>query len=130
MAIKKSFSKVIAPGEHKVTVVEVEKTKTAQTQKDMLKIVFESAGGEKINSYFVKENEYALRDLGKLKMAAGLKMDSPSDELVGLRVGICVEPELSKKDGKTYMRVKQFGKESDVEEQQRAPAETANEITW
>ncbi len=117
MAISKTFigsTKVMLPGEHIVTIVDVNVGKSKKGQ-PMLTITFENDDGQKIRGYYVKGLDFHQTQLQALKTACGLKGETASDELLALKCGIAVDQNEPTEDGKIFMRIVGYGPAAEVE---------------
>lgn len=120
-------SYVNEPGEY---LVEVNSTKAGKSKKGkpMLTVEFETEDGKTIAGYYVRELAFHMKALEALKVACGLKVTEPADNLIGKKCGILVEPqEANSETGKVFMQIVGYGKASEVGHSQPQPTEIASE---
>lgn len=108
-----SGSFINAPGEYLVKVTET-KTGMSKAGKPMLTVTFETDTECSIKSYFVKTLAFHMKALEQLKLACGIKMNEPADNLIGLYCGILVEANEPTDTGKVFMGIVGYGKGTDV----------------
>lgn len=115
MAIEKKYKggKGMAVGEHKVQVTDI-KVGSSKKGDPMLTITFENEEGQTIKGYYVKKLAGHMAALGDLKVAAGLKIDSPAEELQHKKLGISVDEQPENENGQIFMTIVGYGKEADV----------------
>jgi hypothetical protein len=119
MAIKRNFTggpnSEMQNGEHKVTVTDL-KVGKSRSGKPMLTVTFTNDNDESVKGFYVLENKVAQIKIKELKVACGLAPDADGMLLNGKRCGIAVERGQPNSEGKTFMQIIGYGKESDVEE--------------
>ena len=113
-------------GEHRVTITKTENMmsqakeakdgKEAKLPQPMIKITFENEDEQKHNAYYVKTSKYAMTKLIDLKLACGMTAQDSNDDLLGKKCGILLAAQKPTDDGKVFMEIVGYGKESDVEE--------------
>lgn len=101
------------PGEYRVRVVKLE-TGMSKSQKPMLTVTFQTLDEMQLKGYFCKGLAWHMKNLAVLKECAGLKPDSPAENLHGLEVGILVEPREPDEQGRVFMDIAGFGKAHEV----------------
>lgn len=101
-------------GEYRVKVTTVSEGKSKKG-KPMVTVTFETKDGKQISSWFVKELAWAVKDMTKLKLAAGLTEKDHSSRLMDRELGIAVEAKDPDEHGKIFMRIVGYGKAADVE---------------
>lgn len=135
MAIKRNFaggSSEMANGEHKCTITDL-KVGKSKAGKPMLTVTFTNDNDESVKGFYVLENKVAQIKIKELKVACGLAPDADGMLLNGKRCGIAVEKGEPNAEGKSFMQIVGYGKESDVEAS-TAPVESVqvdpNEIPF
>lgn len=116
MPIEKKYSgssSTMDPGEHRVVITEVQ-VGVSKSGKQMLTVVFQNDREQRIKSYYVRELVYHIKQLTDLKISCGLTEKSPAEELLHKRCGILVDPREPNEEGRVFMNIAGYGKESDV----------------
>lgn len=102
-------------GEYRVTVQKTEVKPTKNGGKRMLVVTFVTDDEKEINGYYVQTLKWHIEALSDLKIACGLSAKSSTDLLMGKRLGIAVGEQTPQEDGRIFMQVEGYGKESDVD---------------
>lgn len=101
------------PGEYRVKVTET-KTGMSKSQKPMLTVTFQTHSELSIRGYFVKTLTFHMKALEALKVACGMKVTEPADNLVGKECGILVEAQEPDANGKVFMTISGYGPAAQV----------------
>lgn len=117
MAIERKFggTKQMKAGEYKVTVTDIKFGKS-KSDKNMWTITFANDHEETIKGFYVPDVAFHLKQLKEIKAVCGLDEKDGPDKLISKRLGIAVEEQEPDQDGKTFMRITGYGKESQVDE--------------
>ncbi len=109
-----SGGRIDKPGDYAVTV---EKTETGKSKsgKSMLTVTFITDDEKRIRGYYCKGVDFHMKALSDLKIALGLKADSPAENMIDKRCGIAVDEQAPGEDGKVWMTISGYGKESEVD---------------
>lgn len=106
-------SYINSPGEYKVKITQAA-SGMSKSGKPMLTVTFQTADEKSIRGYFCKPIAFHMKSLEALKLACGLKKDSPADEMIGKDCGIAVELQAPTESGTTFAHIVGYGMASDV----------------
>lgn len=108
-----SAGRIDKPGEYAVTVEKVDIGKS-KSGKDMLTVTFTTDDDKSIRGYYVRSLDWHMEALKDLKSCCGLKPEVGIESLINKRCGLAVGEQTPNAEGKIFMTIEGYGKESDV----------------
>lgn len=124
-----SKGRIDKAGEYVVTIEKLE-TGHSKSGKEMLTITFVTDDEKRIKGYYVRTLEWHMKALNDLKVACGLDPKLPSQNLFKKRCGIAVGEQSPTEDGKIFMQIEGYGKETDVEGHMATPGGYSDEVPF
>lgn len=106
-------SKGMNAGEHRVKITAIT-VKDSKAGKPMITVEFVNEKGQTHSSFFVMANDFAMTKFKDLRESCGLEELEMDRYLLGKKCGMALEPGKPNAEGKIYMQVSGYGKESEV----------------